>query len=519
METLTARLGSYGEKVHTTGEELGENIRTHMTQIEQETISFREQFNQTGNILNDHQATQVNNLTEAIQSEYEKLLPQMTDATSKFVDNSSTALEAAISAYEEESARIYQAFTESIQTKSDTLNAIVSTAKTNVETTISQVQEETKSKLDNYVENATQLIDEHITTHDTVMSETKNKGIAVTQALKKDINSTIDETATELEILVNDEIKTNRAAIKELETKIKTTVTETIDDTKKQYEEGINQAVKQKEAHIEEVTNWINEITNKIQTVTNSTRETLQQEIEGVEQALKEKINIIQESLRKKTEQTITATEPLGKSLDKKTAQNMTSMRTTADKVLTEITKTIKTNIKPTMTLADQTKKKLLAIWEETKQMKPRELETTWLVVSLENIKKFLAAMIKRTKSTITMTIPNKLDVPTEVIKKIPTSRRVHIITEISPDRDDNDKTWVQELYSKPNVRVLKHKKLKYIAAARDGEEVLLAPLQDLPDISGLASEQEGYVKLYQQIIGPIFMADSREIRRGEVDM
>jgi hypothetical protein len=117
------------------------------------------------------------------------------------------------------------------------------------------------------------------------------------------------------------------------------------------------------------------------------------------------------------------------------------------------------------------------------------------------------------------MAIPSYADVPTEVIKKTRTSRRVHLITEINPEQAEEEKSWVQDLYSKPNVRVLRHSNLEYIAAARDGEEVLLAPLQDLPDVAGLASEQEGYVKLYQQFIGPLFMADSREIRRGEVDM
>ncbi len=519
LNVLTSSLGNYKENVHITGEELGENISTLMTQIEEETASFRAQFTQTGNMLNEHQTTQINNLSEAIGAECEKFFPQITDATSKFMESSSTALETAISAYEEESAKIHHAFNESIQSQTDALNTMVSTSKTNVETTISQAKEESKSKLDTFIENAAELIDEHITTHDTLISETKNKGTIVTQALNKEVSSLIDKTASELETLVSDEIETNSATIQELKTKITTTVTETIDNTKKQHGEGSNQAVEQKETQIEELTNWNNAFTDKLQTITNSTLETLQQELEDVEQALKEQINIIQDSLGKKTGKTITATEPLGMQLDKRTAQQMTTMRTTADKVLTEIAKTIKTNIEPTKTFADQNKEKLLAIWEETKLMKPRELETTWLVVSLENIKKFLAAMIKRTKSTITMTIPNKLDVPTEVIKKIPTSRRVHIITEIAPDRDDSDKAWVQELYSKPNVRVLKHSKLKYIAAARDGEEVLLAPLQDLPDIAGLASEQEGYVKLYQQIIGPIFMADSREIRRGEVDM
>jgi len=204
---------------------------------------------------------------------------------------------------------------------------------------------------------------------------------------------------------------------------------------------------------------------------------------------------------------------------DQHTIQEITTMRATGIKVLTDITTEATSSIGPTQKLAKQTSDKLLAIWDETKQMKPRQFETTWLVVGLENIKTYLKGMIARTKSTITMAIPNHLDIPIDAIKGTPTSRRVHIISEVDPEQSDAEKELVQDLYTKPNVRVRKHTKLGYIAAARDGEEVLLAPFQDIHDLAGLASEQEGYIKLYQEIIGTQFLADSREIRRAEVDM
>ena len=52
-----------------------------------------------------------------------------------------------------------------------------------------------------------------------------------------------------------------------------------------------------------------------------------------------------------------------------------------------------------------------------------------------------------------------------------------------------------------------------FIAMTKDAEEVLLAPVAgDQDALVAMVSTQDGYCKLYSQIIGPVFQANSRPI-------
>ena len=54
----------------------------------------------------------------------------------------------------------------------------------------------------------------------------------------------------------------------------------------------------------------------------------------------------------------------------------------------------------------------------------------------------------------------------------------------------------------------------EFFAITRDAEEVILAPATDKEaDMIAVVSNQEGYAKLYSNIIGPVFQAASRPIK------
>ncbi len=161
----------------------------------------------------------------------------------------------------------------------------------------------------------------------------------------------------------------------------------------------------------------------------------------------------------------------------------------------------------------EQTEKSLEKIIESALKVEVKEFEKTWTIVGKQTILQQILAIMQRTKSTVTILIPRLSEFQPQQIADICRSKpriRVHIVGDVQSEADQEA---AKTILSAGNVRVRLLTPSELYGAARDGEEVLLAPATGEEDMVGIVSTQEPFVKLYASYIGPAYVSVSRELR------
>ncbi|WP_455464570.1 helix-turn-helix domain-containing protein [Candidatus Hodarchaeum mangrovi] len=135
----------------------------------------------------------------------------------------------------------------------------------------------------------------------------------------------------------------------------------------------------------------------------------------------------------------------------------------------------------------------------------------------------YIREMMARMKGGITLLLPVLADIPIQEILQTKSHQRVNLVTIIDPTAH---RDLLKKLFQKPNVRVRSVDAAKfvgvenYIAADRDGEEVLVAVKEDQGEVVAIASLADAFINLMGKIVlGDYFLARSQEITRAEVGM
>ncbi|MHA1314984.1 MAG: hypothetical protein ACTSRB_13870 [Candidatus Helarchaeota archaeon] len=151
----------------------------------------------------------------------------------------------------------------------------------------------------------------------------------------------------------------------------------------------------------------------------------------------------------------------------------------------------------------------LRAVWNETERILATSGELTWILVTQEAIEEYMADMIHRTKSTISLVTPDFETLPFDTIQTAKRAMRIKTASRILAD--DRDKVAV--LLEQGNVEIRQRKDRDLWAAARDGEEVLIAPMADKETQKvAIISQEPAIVKYFHEIIGPLVMARAQRI-------
>ncbi|MFX0067454.1 MAG: helix-turn-helix domain-containing protein [Candidatus Hodarchaeota archaeon] len=153
----------------------------------------------------------------------------------------------------------------------------------------------------------------------------------------------------------------------------------------------------------------------------------------------------------------------------------------------------------------------LKAAWDEVSRTALSEAQESWHLVTKTAILVHITDMLLRTKSTITIVIPDLADVPAENLLATRPQIRVHVVTGIDIAKDAPK---IKQLLEKGNIRLWDRPARDSFGCARDAEEVLLAPSMGEPQkIVATISEHPGYVELFHKIFGPMWMASSKEVK------
>ncbi len=144
-------------------------------------------------------------------------------------------------------------------------------------------------------------------------------------------------------------------------------------------------------------------------------------------------------------------------------------------------------------------------------------------IISKEATITYIRGMFSRMKGGITLLLPNINDIPLDLILASKNHQRVSVVSVIDIEKH---KDLLKNLFQKPNVRVRSVDQTKfigvegYLAADRDGEEVLIGIKEDKGEIVAIASESDAFINLMGKIVlGDYFLARSHEINRTAVGM
>jgi hypothetical protein len=187
--------------------------------------------------------------------------------------------------------------------------------------------------------------------------------------------------------------------------------------------------------------------------------------------------------------------------------QDEAAINATSQEMLQEFTN----NTTKTTKEAGTVENLMRTAWAEIIDTQQINADKTWHYVTKQAVLHHMKDMVRRTKSTVTIVVPNLLEAPIKEVKEISKAIRINIIAGID---EAQDKKLLKELFTQGNVRLWSLTEKDYISCTRDAEEVLIAPVaRKDTDCVATVSIEENYVKLYHKFIGPMWMASSREIK------
>ncbi len=144
-------------------------------------------------------------------------------------------------------------------------------------------------------------------------------------------------------------------------------------------------------------------------------------------------------------------------------------------------------------------------------------------IFSKEATLSYIHGMFSRMKAGITLLIPKTDEIPVDLILQTKAHQKINIVTVVAPATHGE---LLKKLFSKPNVKIKAVDTTRfegvdrYIAADRDGEEVLIGIVEDQGETVAIASETTAFITLMGKIVlGDYFLARSQEIKRLDVGM
>jgi hypothetical protein len=144
-------------------------------------------------------------------------------------------------------------------------------------------------------------------------------------------------------------------------------------------------------------------------------------------------------------------------------------------------------------------------------------------IISKEATLQYIEGMFTRIKSGMELLIPSIEDIPVDLILATKNHQRIKLVSVIDPEKN---KDLLKQLLQKPNVHVRKVDIPKmesiegYLAASRDGEEVIIGVREDNGETIAIASQADSFIELMAKVvIGDYFLARSQEITRSQLGL
>ncbi|MHA2246459.1 MAG: helix-turn-helix domain-containing protein [Candidatus Hodarchaeales archaeon] len=477
-------------------------------EIKSKSVGSTQNLQQT---INETLVTTQNQLVETLQQTQETMSQRLAEARDK-VENSLTEFSEAVK----------------IQTDSDVEKIVIKT-----ESTFGGLVQDTQTTSETTREEITAALNEMTTDAKKKTEETKGAALielnGIVKALKTEINSHLEQfkqTLIPQEQFLKDELGKFRIEF----TSSRTQALETLKNMMEEFKAVVSTnhqeieaiIVKETSTLLESINQFVEELNGQVKDYDNKYSEILAETaVKGSERLivqtreLQEKMVNVANEMSKTATNTLTATNEL-------IASSIQAEISTFETELNDYT----TKFKEVSQQNEEVFKnylfslgKLSSLVIDTKHP---EVQTA-PIHSQEAVLNYIDNMFSRMKGRMTLLIPNVNDIPYDMILGTKNHQGINLVSVIDPTTH-SDK--LKRLFSKPNVKVKRVDTTKfegverYIAADRDGEEVIIGLVEDQGETMAIASHSEAFVTLMGKIVlGDYFLARSQEISRTEVGM
>jgi len=131
-------------------------------------------------------------------------------------------------------------------------------------------------------------------------------------------------------------------------------------------------------------------------------------------------------------------------------------------------------------------------------KVEPLPIEQTYRIAGKDAPINVIKGMIARTKSTITILLPEIKALPLELLEEVSTRIRVHLLSNIQPE----DMEYAQKIKEeRPSIQIRTNPALDIIGATRDSEEIAIGSINTPDKMELITTTEEGLVKFLYELI------------------
>ncbi|UCE13215.1 MAG: hypothetical protein JSV04_13635 [Candidatus Heimdallarchaeota archaeon] len=415
-----------------------------------------------------------------------------------------------------------------VQTDSDVQKVVI-----NTESTFGGLAQEVKNTHAKTTEEMNTILDEMIRnskgTSDEISGATVNELTQLVQELKTEIKSHLDqfkETMAPQENFMKEELAKFQSEL----TTSRNQAKETFKNMMEEFKSSVNVNHKEMEAlitqgntsllegvnqFIEGLTGQLSDYDSKFSEIMSASAEKTSEHLIAQTMKLKEKMSAVVNEINKTSTDQLSATNQL-------VSSSIQAEITTLETELTDYS----AKFKDVLQRSEEAFKNYLFSLEKISSLvkdTPHPEVQTAPIVSREAVLTYFKGMFSRMKGGMTLLIPQTDEIPIDLIQETKSHQRINIVSVIDPSKNID---LLKKLFLKPNVRVRSvdisrfEDVDKYVAADRDGEEVIIGVTEDQGETVAIASFSDSFVTLMGKIVlGDYFLARSQEITRAEVGM
>lgn len=516
------------EKVNINRANITNSLNSNLTRITEELENNRntavEIFSSSRDEIKSKTIGSAENLQQTLteiltnsQSQLNNVLQQAQESLSQKIEESKNALNTTIGEFNES---VQRQLDNEIQKTLDSTETTFSDLVSHTQTSSEKTQEEVKGSLDGLIVESKRKAQE---TNDFAGQELEQ----VIGTMKNEVSSHLEQFKTTM----SPQDQTLKDTMKKFQTDLKSAQDKSLEQFSGMIE-GFKNSVENRKQEIN------NSIIQETSVLTSSINEFVSELNSLIVDYDNQYRQLLTDSADKSSEGLIAQTQDIKErtlSLVNQLAKTATNQLNTTDKMISasieaEIT-TLESELRDfTSQFNEVTRQndemfknylfsleKLATLTSETK----RPTVQTAPIVSKEATLSYILSMFSRMKGGMTLLIPNLDDIPVDLILTTKTHQRITIVTLIDPETQAD---FLKKLFQRPNVRVRRVDTARfvgaerYIAADRDGEEVILGIVEDSGQTVAIASQSEAFIGLIGKIvIGGTFLAQSQEITRASV--
>ena len=511
-------------------ENLANTINTYHTELNKDLELTKNETKSTLESTQNNISTESFGSSEKAQQAIEKIL---TGAQTQLAE-----------VFEQTQTMLTQKLDEAKKQVDNSLNQFSDTIRTNVDVDFQKIMTNTEGVI-------TKLVEKASNTHQKASSEISQQF----ETLKKDGTSSINSFKGLTITSLNESIDSLKKEIQSHMKNFESVMTPQEKELKEELErfnseftasrnQSLNMFIQQLEDFKTEVTTRNRELSEKVkQDIDTLKQEVLSSitELTTMMQKYDENYSsILIESSTKTSEGLITKTRVL----QEKVVNVLSEMTKTADHQISVTNQLISDSMKTEMSTFENEMKDYALKFDEVSKKNADALKNylfsleklaslvtetpapnvqTAPIISKQATLQYIESMFSRLKGGMTLLVPSIEDIPVDSILATKNHQRINLVSVLDPE---THKDLLKKLLQKPNVRVRKVDVTKagsiegYLAADRDGEEVIIGVREDEGETITIASLADSFIVLMGKIVlGDYFLARSQEIPRADVGL